>query len=257
MDDRIAATESFVEAIRQRSPALHAAHPMIALEPDEEYFAMEISFLAHINTSSFHTPSYEAWLDAQDFDNWYVWLKRLLQYVQYTDGGAGKPWVLKAPHHLGYLPKLLTHFPDVTVVHCHRDPVVVVASFCAMLHASRTMTSRHVRPEDIGRYALRIYARRMQAYLRDRAAAEQTNAFVDVPYQDILRDAPGVIRKCYAAAGIALDESSARAMEQWETSNQQHKHGAHRYALSEFGITESEVAEVFAAYSARFAQYLN
>ncbi len=52
----------FVEAIRQHNPALYAAHPMLALEPDEEYFAMEISFLAHINTSSFHTPSYEAWL---------------------------------------------------------------------------------------------------------------------------------------------------------------------------------------------------
>ena len=257
VENRIAATEAFVKAIRQHNPALYAAHPMLALEPDEEYFAMEISFLAHINTSSFHTPSYEAWLDAQDFDNWYVWLKKLLQYVQYTDGGAGRPWVLKAPHHLGYLPKLLAHFPGVTVVHCHRDPAVVIASFCAMLHASRTATSRHVRPEDIGRYALRIYSRRMEAYLRDRVVAERTNNFLDVPYQDIVRDAPAVIRKCYAAAGIALDADSTRAMQEWETSNRQHKHGEHRYALADFGIAEAEVAEVFGAYSARFAQYLH
>jgi hypothetical protein len=256
-ENRIAATEAFVDAIRQRSPALHAAHPMVALEPDEEYFAMEISFLAHINTSSFNTPSYEAWLDAQDFDNWYVWLKKLLQYEQYTDRAAGRPWVLKAPHHLGYLPKLLAHFPGATVVHCHRDPVVIVASFCAMLHASRVMTSQHVRPEDIGRYALRSYSRRMQAYLRDRPVAEKTNAFVDVPYMDVVRDAPGVISKCYEAAGIPLDATTMQAMQAWEASNRQHKHGEHRYALADFGITESEVTGVFAAYSERFAQYLH
>ena len=97
----------------------------------------------------------------------------------------------------------------------------------------------------------------MQAYLRDRVVAERTNNFLDVPYQDIVRDAPAVIRKCYEAAGIALDADSTRAMQEWEASNRQHKHGEHRYALADFGITESEVAEVFAAYSARFAQYLH
>ena len=46
-DPRILATQMFVDAIRERSPEVYAAHPMMALEPDEEYFAMEISFLAH------------------------------------------------------------------------------------------------------------------------------------------------------------------------------------------------------------------
>ncbi len=45
-------------------------------------------------------------------------------------------------------------------------------------------------------------------------------------------------------------------MQVWETANRQHKHGEHRYALADFGITESETADVFAAYSARFAEYL-
>ena len=74
---------------------------------------------------------------------------------------------------------------------------------------------------------------------------KKTNAFVDVPYQDVVRDAPGVIRKCYEAAGIPLDATAMQAMQAWEASNRQHKHGAHRYALADFGITESEVAGVF------------
>jgi len=254
---RIAATEAFVEALRTRSPALYAGHPMVAREPDEEYFGMELSFLAHINTSSFHAPSYESWLDAQDFDSWYYWLERLLQYVQYDEHASGRPWVLKAPHHLGYLPQLIRRFPDTTIVHCHRDPAVVVASFCALLQASRETTSEHVRPEEIGRYALRAYSRRIAAYLRDRPLAERTNAFVDVSYHDIVHDAPAVIQRIYAASGNELSPDAVEAMRGWEAANAQHKHGQHRYSLGDFGLSAAAVAEVFEEYARRFASYLN
>jgi hypothetical protein len=85
---------------------------------------------------------------------------------------------------------------------------------------------------------------------------KRTNPFVDVSYRDIVRDAPEVISRIYSAAGIGLDATAIRAMQDWETANRQHKHGEHRYALADFGITESETADVFAAYSARFAEYL-
>ena len=256
VERRIAATDAYVEAIRTRSPALYAGHPMLTHEPDEEYFAMEISFLAHINTSSFHTPSYEAWLDAQDFDPWYVWLKRLLQYVQHSEGGAGRPWVLKAPHHLGYLPLLFKHFPDATIVHCHRDPAVAVASFCALLYASRVTTSAHARAADVGSYVLRVYPRRLAAYLEARAQGVPGQRVIDVSYKQIVRDAPDVIRRAYAAAGLPLDEARLRAMRAWDTANEQHKHGQHRYLLSDFGLTESDVARTFREYTNRFESYL-
>jgi hypothetical protein len=257
VERRIAATEGFVDAIRTRSPALYAGHPMLALEPDEEYFGMELSFLAHINTSSFHTPSYEAWLDAQDFDNWYVWLKRLLQFVQFTDRADGRPWVLKAPHHLGYLPLLFRHFPDATVVHCHRDPVVAVASFCALIYASRLTTNSNARAADVGQYVLRAYGRRITAYLKAREAEEARHRFIDASYLEIVRDAPAVIRRAYAAADLPLEEAQLAAMRRWDGANEQHKHGQHRYALTEFGLTEAQVAAAFKDYTTRFDKYLH
>jgi hypothetical protein len=256
VEQRIAATEQFVEVIKQRAPAMYAAHPMLPLEPDEEYFAMELSFQAHINTSSFHTPTYEAWLSAQNFDNWYVWLKKLLQYVQFEQRGAGKPWILKAPHHLGYLPLLFKYFPDATILHCHRHVAEIVPSFCALIHASRVSTSVQADPAATGRYTLRSYTHRMQAYLRDRPTAEAQHAFVDIPYQDIVRDAPLVVRRCYEAAGIPLTHAAIAAMQQWEAGNEQHKHGQHRYQLADFGLAETEVTNAFSMYSARFAAYL-
>jgi hypothetical protein len=256
-DRRIAAAEALVATVREHNPALYAAHPMIAQEPDEEYFAMELSFQAHLNTSSFHTPSYGAWLDAQDFDNWYVWLKKLLQYVQHVDGGAGRPWVLKAPHHLGYLPVLAKHFPDATIVHCHREPAICIASFCAMIYASRVSSSDRARPEDVGHYSLQSYGRRIDAYLRDRPQVEQHNPFVDLRYAEIVERAEESIARCYRAAKIELSAPSRQAMRAWETGNAQHKHGAHRYALADFGLTQAAVAAVFRDYSARFAAYLS
>lgn len=257
VERRIAATEAAVRIIRETNPEQYAAHPMMALEPDEEYFGMELSFQAHINTSSIYTPSYERWLEAQDFTNWYVWLRKFMQYQQFVDGGAGRPWVLKAPHHLGFLPLLMKFLPGTTVVHCHRDPVVTVTSFCALLGAARRHSSSHYRSEEVGKYILRIYRRRMQAYLRDRAALEASHRFIDLDYRRILSDAPQVIAECYAAAGIALEPAGVAAMQAWETANEQHKHGRHQYTLDGYGITVADIRAAFDPYCARFARYLS
>lgn len=256
LEARIEAARQFVEALRTRSPEVYAAHPMHQEEPDEEYFGMELSFLSHLNTSSFHTPSYEAWLDRQPFDSWYRWLRRFLQYAQHVDGGAGHPWVLKAPHHLGYLPLLLEYFPDATVVHCHRDPTVTVSSFCALLQASRRSSSTRDDPAEVGRYVMRIYGKRMRKYQQDRAVLEERHRFIDLPYQDIVSDAAAVIARCYAAAGLSLAGPSLEAMRRWEVQNEQHKHGRHRYELADFGLRGDDVAEVFGPYTTRFAEFL-
>lgn len=255
-DPRILATQTFVHAIRERSPEMYAAHPMIALEPDEEYFAMEISFQAHINTSSFRTPSYESWLNAQSFDNWYVWLKKFLQYAQFTDRAAGRPWVLKAPHHLGYLPLLFKHFPTAVVVHCHRDPAVAIASFSGLLLASRRSTSHRPLPAEVGAYCFKYCSQRLNDYLRDRTELEKRHTFVDVSYGEIVRDAPGVIGRIYRAAGLPLTDEAVIAMRDWEVSNAQHKHGSHRYAFADFDLDEAGIAEATRPYAERFADYL-
>ena len=257
IENRIAATEAFVDAIRTRNPSMFAAHPMLALEPDEEYFAMEISFQAQLNTSSFHTPSYQAWLDAQSFDNWYAWLKKYLQYVQFSDAGAGRPWVLKAPHHLAYLPLLFKYFPDATVIHCHREPLSAVASFCGLIHAARLGTSTRNEPNAVGRYSLDMNARRLERYLQDRAELENQHHFVDLAYGDIVHNARAAIARCYAAATLTISAASMAAMLAWEEANAQHKHGQHRYNLRDFGLAEAEVLDAFRDYTARFAQYLH
>jgi hypothetical protein len=151
---------------------------------------------------------------------------------------------------------LFKHFPDAVVVHCHRDPAVAIASFSGLLLASRRSTSRGSVPAEVGAYCLKYCSQRLNDYLRDRADLEQDHCFVDVPYGEIVRDASGVIRRIYQAAGLPLTEEALKAMRAWEVANSQHKHGSHRYAFSDFDLDEARIADATRPYTRRFADYL-
>lgn len=255
-DPRIASAEAYVDAMRTHSPDMYAAHPMYALQPDEEVFVMELTMLANINATAFRAPSYEAWLKAQTFEPWYVWFKRLLQYIQFADGTEGRPWVLKAPHHLGFMPLLFKYFPDATVVHCHRDPATAVPSHASLALAARRGTSTRPDAHETGRYSLDYNSERMETYVRDRSALDREERFVDVSYRDIVDDADIVVEKIYRAAGVDLTSDVLAAMRAWEDRHQQHKHGAHKYSLEDFGLSPEEVADKFSDYIEKYKKFI-
>ena len=94
-------------------PDLMAAHPFDAHSPDEEIMLLEHSFYS-TNTEAFAAiPSYAAWCDAQDQAPGYAYLRRLLQLLQWQkkrQGATGHRWVLKSPHHLGFMDALFAEF---------------------------------------------------------------------------------------------------------------------------------------------------
>ncbi|MET0659985.1 MAG: sulfotransferase, partial [Steroidobacteraceae bacterium] len=250
-----AEAQAYVAAMQANAPDMYAAHPMYAMEADEEVYVMEIAFLANINATAYRAPSFDEWLKAQSFESWYVWFKRLLQYVQFADGRSGDPWVLKAPHHMGFLPLLFKYFPDAIVVHPHREPGVAVSSFASLALAARRANQYTADAHEAGRYCLDYCAGRMQTYVRDRATLGRERQIVDVSYRDVVRDTEGVVRKVYEAAGIPLTPEVLEAMRAWERGHPQHKHGGHQYSLEEFGLSQDEAERAFAEYKNRFAQY--
>jgi hypothetical protein len=254
-DPRIAQAESYVAAMRENAPDMYAAHPLYAMQADEEVYVMEIAFLANINATAYRAPSFDHWLKNQSFESWYIWFKRLLQYVQQTDGGSGRPWVLKAPHHMSFLPLLFKYFPDAVVAHSHRDPAVAVSSFASLALAARRSNQFTADPFEAGRYCLDYCASRIQTYVRDRAESGREEQFVDVSYRDIVADAGAVVRKIYAAAALQLSPAAEDAMRAWERAHEQHKHGSHQYSLQDFGLTRAEIDAAFSEYKNRFGMY--
>ncbi|MET0987611.1 MAG: sulfotransferase [Steroidobacteraceae bacterium] len=250
---RIQQAQAFVTALRDRHPDFYAAHPMDAEEPDEEEFLMELTFVGYLNALSAHVPSYAKWVHAQSFEGWYRLLRELLQYYQYCDGRLRSPWLLKAPAHLGQLKLLVKYFPDVTIVHCHRDPVEAIPSLAGLVAASRRFHSDVEQDKDVGDFVLELWSRQMRRYCEERKSVESSARIVDVTYRDIVRDAAGVIARIYSAAGLHPSAEALSRMCDWEQSNTQHKHGRHQYSLAQFGYEKGQLEAAFEEYRSRFS----
>ncbi|GLR65769.1 putative sulfotransferase [Acidocella aquatica] len=254
-DPRIALAEAYTQALRANAPELYAAHPMAANEPDEDIFALEVTGYNYINCSTVPAPAYKAWLDQQSFTPVYRWLKLILQVQQFFGHGRGQPWVLKAPQHMGFLPELFSTFPNATIVHCHRDPKITVASYIAMIAAARRASCTIANAADVGRYALEFWGEHTRRYLAARAVLATNHSFVDLAYNSIVADSLACAERIHAAAGLPLPAASRAAMLAWEQSNTQHKHGKHSYNLADAGLTPDDIARAFAQYTNQFGGY--
>ena len=255
-DPRIALAEQVSAGMRDHFPDFFAGHPMIAREPDEEVWMLDLVMRGWMPCYTATVPSFRSWSDRHGLGTWYSYLRKQLQMFQHHDGSPSKPWLLKAPEHLGQLDLLFETFPDATIVHTHRDPVVAIASIAVLTVASRRMYSDEPDPAEAGRFNLARWSQAMRDYLDERAALEGRQSFVDVPYTEITDDVMPAIERIGEAAGLELGAEAREAMRAWEADNPQGKHGRRRYALSEVGLSESEVREAFSGYLERFGPLL-
>lgn len=62
----------------------------------------------------------------------------------------------------------------------------------------------------------------------------------------------GEVRRIYAFLGESLPPDVERRMRATLSASPQHRHGVHRYRLTDFGLTEAAIHERFARYRALF-----
>lgn len=254
-DPRILSAEAEIAAMVEAVPDLMASHPFDAHSPDEEIMLMEHSFYS-TNTEAFaHVPSYSEWLDDQDQTPGYEYLKRLLQLLQWNkkrQGSQGRRWVLKTPHHLGFMECLFAAFPDVQVIQTHRDPIETIPSFASLCHNVRMTNSDHVDPlvsaADWGGRMQRALPRCME--FRD----EHDDRFMDIWYDDLLVAPLPQIHRIYDFAGLEFTRDAEAAMNRWQIDNQRDKRPGHAYDPKDFGLTEEGIRRDFARYRSQFVE---
>lgn len=233
-------------------PDYMAAHPTEALEPDEEVLLMEMSFECAVSSLKTRAPRHRAFVERRDSVPIYEYLRAMLQYLQWQDGGGhGRPWIMKSPLHIGNLPALLKVFPDATVVHSHRDPRVAVVSFASLVEASRRMSSDDVDLEEIGADVLDFLSRQMQLNVKHRPQVGEQR-IIDVPYRRIRDDPEAVIEEIYARAGRALTADARDAMLAYAARRPEGHFGKHAYAAERYGLDRCQIETAFADYSERF-----
>jgi hypothetical protein len=255
-DPRIAQARAEVEMILETQPVLASIHPWDAEGPDEEIMLLEHAFVSHVPESSANVPSYRAWVDTQDWQPAYDWMKKLLQFLQWQkkeSGRAGERWVLKAPVHLGYMDALFATFPDARVIQTHRDPVETIPSVASMYHALWGLATDASDPQVVGAQVCERWAWALRRCLASRARIGEER-FLDVWYRDVVDDPMAQVRRIYDFVERELTPEVEEAMARWRGEHSRGGRPAHEYAMERFGLTEHGICEAFAAYRERFIE---
>jgi hypothetical protein len=242
--ERYAEAKGTLDGREHIYPGAFLAHPMEADWPEEEMLLLNQSFCGFSPLGLYNAPSYYRWFVDADKTFGYRYMADLMRLISWTRGDPeDKRWILKNPQHMLDMDTLMKVFPDAQIVFTHRDPLKTVGSvmslmwFYAVQHTDAPCRAP-IRDTWLD-FCEQMARRCMQA--RESIPAGQQ---IDVQYEDMNRDWRGVMHKLYAYFDMPFTAATETAMASWlAKSDNEKRHGAHRYALEDFGTTEREVDE--------------
>ena len=144
-------------------------------------------------------------------------------------------WVLKAPSHLGQLRALFAVYPEARIVHTHRDPLKCLPSALSLMGTLKWMRCEAVDLAPAVAGLPRGYAAMFRHEIEQRASgALPDERFLDVRYDDLMRDPIGTVAAHLRAARAAARRGREKAMVEHLARRPQGAHGPHRYDLATF-----------------------
>jgi len=245
-DERMEMGKAEVEAVMQASPEALTIHPWDYKGADEEILLLEHTFFSTVPESFMRLPTYSKWVESQDHIHAYAQLKKMLQYLQWQNPGRDKRrWVLKSPHHLGFIDKLLKIFPDSKVIQTHRDPLKTVPSFCSMCSNLFEPLTNSYDKNEIGRH----WAHKLAKVLNHCMQVSNLNKenFLNLEFNKMIQDPILEMEEVYNFIDEDFNDQAENAMNAWKEENQ-HEMGAHQYSLEEFGLESSFIDSYFSEY---------
>lgn len=248
--ERRALGRAEVEAVVAASPEALNIHPWDFDGADEEILLLEHSLHSSVPEAYMHLPSYSRWVESQDHVPVYRDLRAMLQYLQWqSPERQGKRWVLKSPHHLGYLEALLEVFPDAIIVQTHRDPLHTVPSYCSMCASLAAPLTRKPDARAIGAHWAAKLSRNLRAGMA--AAASHPERFVDLYFRRMVEDPIAEMARLYEAIGVRFGAHAEAAMRAYRRDDV-HQADAHRYRLADYGLNEPRIDALFGDYIVRY-----
>ena len=245
-EDRMTMGKAEVEAVMQASPDALTIHPWDYKGADEEVLLLEHTFFSSVPESFMRLPSYSNWVESQDHIHAYTQLKKMLQYLQWQNPGREKKrWVLKSPHHLGFIDKLLQVFPNSKVIQTHRDPHKTVPSFCSMCANLFEPLTNSYDKNEIGYH----WAYKLAKVLNHCMKVSNSNekSFLNLKFNKMIKDPILEMTEVYDFIGEDFTDQAENAMKAWKEENK-HEIGAHQYSLEEFGLESSFIDDHFKDY---------
>jgi hypothetical protein len=252
-DPRITALNQGLKAVLYMSPQVAAVHPLDTFAVEEEIGLLQYGFSSQIFEIQARIPSFAEWLMCHDQHAAYEYMVVLMKIISwFRDDPLDKPWILKTPQHMQDLDALLHVFPNATLVCPHRDPIKAVGSICSTVWNAMVRDSDSIRPEWVGQKWLTKTERMLHKCLRIRAERVAPEKQYDIQYADITADWQQAMQGVYDFLDRPFTDEARLQMQAWLDSNRQHKHGAHKYSLADFGLDSTVVDQRLAFYRQRF-----
>lgn len=232
------------------APDFAAMHPIAATTPQE---CSEIT--AHLFASlrfdtTYHVPSYRAWLDGVGHLDAYRFHRRFLEHLGRHDR-VGRRWVLKCPDHVFALDAIQKVYPDARFVFVHRDPMRVLASVARLTEVLRQPFARQLDRAAIGRQVCDHWAEGASRIL---AASETLPAdrVLHIRYRDLVDNPLATVVQLYAAFGLPYDAGFTARIAAYVAAKPNGGYGQLHYRMEDYGIDAARERQRYADYVAAF-----
>ncbi|MFV8816560.1 sulfotransferase family protein [Haliea sp. E17] len=243
---RIEWTRQMMAAVTNTGESYQIMHEFNALEADESSFVPLANFDYVMQYITAPDPVFLDWVRGVDRVSPLTWLKKMLQYLQWQDGGKrGRPWLLKNPGHTGEVAEMLSVFPNATFVISQRDLASTMGSSMRMMgeimqNSFDTYDTRQMADELVAYWVYEL-----ERYQRQVCELGDRLRLVRAPYNRCVSDALSVAREVYALHDMPLSAEGEAAMRQWDRDNPRHKLGSYSYRLEDYGWSRDAVEAAF------------
>jgi hypothetical protein len=247
-EERKSRAKRKMELFLELSPDFGDIHTVSWDEPEEDIILLDRTFTSQTFDSFYWVPSYGVWLRSYDQTKAYDELREWLQVLQWQDPSrAGRRWVLKSPHHLTAPSTVLDTFPECRIVMTHRSPTSAVPSYASMVKAMTAQASDTVDPVAIGQYWNDRFVESLRGF--DEVRRARPDRFVDMHFADMLSQPRAQAERVLSELGLSVGPDDVAAFEAYLEHNRGEKHGGHRYAAEDFGLSSDQLERDFSFYT--------
>ena len=228
-------------------PEYETMHANSGYLPNECIFITLHEFLSDHWGGNHDVPSYDKYLQASDQRTAYAFHKRFLQTLQQRE--ESQRWLLKAPSHLFQLRALFKVYPDARIIRTHRDPLKTLASSISLMGTLRWMRCNTAdmskAPTLLAFGYAYIYQREIEERRQDLLPNRQ---FIDVQFQDIVRDPVATVGEVYRQLGWTLSNETRQRIDEYAKRKPKGSRGTHQYSLEEIGLDADQERDRFRFY---------
>ena len=195
-------------------------------------------------------PTWTAWRMENGFaGETYPWHKRILQTMQFNEPES-KVWLLKSPAHLAFLDTLKEVYPDVRIIHTHRDPIKCIPSTASVCSTIRWERTDSVDYKAIGNTISFGFQFAMENVIDQRIDGRLPESqIVDIQLRDLIDHPVYAIKNIYDHFDLVFPEGMEGNIHNYLINKPKGKFGKHTYDLSKFGMSEVSLREQFKRYT--------